>query len=98
MTDEKIISLLQEMGETSQQVADFLKQQGIKGKRYNAVGMACPVKQYLTNKGLSDCSVEPNWVRLTNPFGLLLDWVLIPYAVANFIYDFDNGKYPELEI
>lgn len=98
MTNEEITQLLNGMGNTSIEVAAFLKQQGIKGRRYNANNMSCPVKQYLVNKGAENFSVNTNYVRIRHQEDKPFTFVDLPDGVSKFVHDFDNGKYPELAI
>lgn len=63
MTIPEIFNLLNDLGDSSQKVADNLRQQGIKGYRYGDGG-PCPITQYLTNKGMSGVSVGVQYLTV----------------------------------
>jgi hypothetical protein len=82
---------LNDLGETSAQVAQTLRTKGIKGRAVGA--RSCPIFNYLKSFGYHGAGVtrqhvtdeEGNTLAGTTP------------AVHNFISDFDQGLYPDLE-
>jgi hypothetical protein len=89
-----ILNILNQLGETSEEVAQSLKDKGFKGKRKRA--HCCPIYQYLTSHGL-DVGVSPNEIVLYDITTKGCD-ITAPLPIKQFIYDFDDGKYPNLEI
>jgi hypothetical protein len=88
-----ILTLLEQLGETPEQVAEALKAKGFKGKRKRA--HCCPIYQYLTSHGL-DVGVSPSEIALYDTTTKGCD-ITAPLPIKQFIYDFDLGKYPDLE-
>jgi hypothetical protein len=89
-----VLYLLNQLGETPEEVAESLKAKGLKGKRKRA--HCCPIYQYLTSHGL-DVGVSPNEIVLYDITTKGCD-ITAPLPIKQFIYDFDDGKYPNLEI
>jgi hypothetical protein len=88
-----ILYLLNQLGETPEKVAQSLKDKGFKGKRKQA--HCYPIYQYLTSHGL-DLGVSPSEIALYDTTTKGCD-ITAPLPIKQFIYDFDIGKYPELE-
>jgi hypothetical protein len=81
---EKLASL-----ESSAAVAQFLVGERIQG--YRSMATSCPVAQYLRRETGQQCEVHMN--KFFNK-----DWSYeVPLNVGIFVYDFDKGKYPDLE-
>jgi hypothetical protein len=86
-----IVDDLAALGETSEQVAETLKAQGIKG--YIASPCSCPIYYYLTGKGHPVDCLSHHSICLLSPY---YGEVEMPEVVGRFIVAFDQGKYPEL--
>jgi hypothetical protein len=77
------------LGETPEQVADFLKSRGVKGSTYNVY--SCPIANYLNSLNHKVAGVSCGSIRFE--YGREID---TPPVVGQFIVDFDQSKYPEL--
>lgn len=86
-------ALLEGMGQTADEVADFLRGQGVTGAR-NYMGL-CPVSRYLQQ-------ALGHWllVSRTSVFSYQADpderWTPLPMAVYDFIHRFDRREYGDL--
>jgi len=87
-----ILTLLEQLGETPEQVAEALKAKGFKGRPKQA--HCCPIYHYLTSHGL-DVGVTPGQISLYAPNDDCD--ITAPLSIKQFVYDFDAGKYPDLE-
>jgi hypothetical protein len=83
-----LVSLLQQMGNTSQQVAMFLMDGGFIGT--TKCHFTCPVALYLRSKGL--IRVEVGQLRI----GSGVAFVKTPDHIREFIADYDNRRWPAL--
>ena len=94
--------VLQELGNTSEEVVAKLRAEGIKGKM-SAPG-SCPIACYLKRKGFYKPSVTQYDVSVVTdePDPDLLPrtyhYVKNTEAIKMFVIEFDHGRYPELEI
>jgi hypothetical protein len=82
---------LNDLGETSAQVAQSLRTKGIKGRAVGA--RSCPIFNYLQSFGYQGAGVTRQHV--TDEEGNILAGTTP--AVYNFISNFDQGLYPDLE-
>lgn len=86
--------------ETADEIRDFLVTEGVKAHRQ--MSNSCALAQYMSRSELNvhvfgdnttamvigcDAWGNPGWVRQVNTT-----------AMEQFVYRFDNGQYPELEI
>jgi hypothetical protein len=99
-----ITQYLTSLGSTSQEVAQSLRQQGIKGLKRSPCH--CPILNAIYG------ALPHYWAGLHIVGGGQLDGQKVPYraslndaqimdpqltaAVQDFLYDFDNGLYPDL--
>jgi hypothetical protein len=83
--------VLNDLGDTSAQVAQTLRTKGIKGRAVG--GRSCPIFKYLKSFGYHGAGVTRD--RVTDEKGNTLAGTTP--AVHNFISDFDQGLYPDLE-
>ena len=87
-----VLEKLQELGSTSDEVADKLTEMGIKGTHCKD---RCPIANYLGVIGVLNPSV-----CITIASGLFADGsraMITPPGVQDFVKDFDNERFPELE-
>jgi len=90
-----LLRLLQDLGETQQEVADTLKRGGHTGRARQSC--ECPVANYLRAHCRSQPHVNAGSVVLVEPeTDATIEVVTTPYAVGDFILAFDKGDYPEL--
>jgi hypothetical protein len=82
---------LNDLGDTSAQVAQTLRTKGIKGRAVGA--RSCPIFNYLKILSYRSAGVTQNYIA--DEEGLPL--VGTTPAVHHFIADFDRGLYPDLE-
>lgn len=87
---ESVRALLLEMGATSEEVANTLRREGIKGDR--GTGFSCPVANYLQAKGQDGILVLTNYCTAVDDNGKEVLDVENPEPVSNFIRDFDEGN------
>lgn len=87
---DQIKDLLEGMGQTHEEVADFLRGQGIKGKRGNA--QKCPVAIYLS--GVSGESIKVTYVNAIDYKTCRV--YRLGEAVSEFVRIFDLRWYPDL--
>jgi hypothetical protein len=89
----KAYNLLKGLGKSGKQVAESLKEMGIKGVKED---VECPLRNFLKKKikgtkfiiyGVGQYGVEQGGPHCT----------ALPTACATFVSQFDGGKYPELE-
>jgi hypothetical protein len=92
MTIPEIFKLLNDLGDSSQKVADNLRQQGIKGYRFGDGG-PCPINQYLINKGVDGCNAGVCSMSLPDETEMRM-----PSGVIAFVRDFDNIKYYDMMV
>ena len=92
ITKEQADVLLNDMGQTAKEVADFLKSQNIKGKLSNA--QSCPVANYMISQGGEPDSAI--YDRYNGRYDGNAFVIMTPTPVFQFIRDFDGGTYPEL--
>jgi hypothetical protein len=91
---QQALDMLNGMGKTADEVSLFLKAKGITGRKRDS--LHCPVANYLISQGghpeasIYGNYIAPDYVQTPTE-------VLTPKPVYNFILDFDEGKYPELE-
>lgn len=90
--------LLQRLGEkTPEEIAQILMVEGIKGK----VGDACesPISRLIQKKTGWNAEVGDDCIWLSYKHGPLAGWasVELPDNVAEFIFRFNYGEFPELE-
>jgi hypothetical protein len=86
-----IVDDLVALGETPEQVAETLKEQGIIGYRQHA--SSCPIYHYLKSKGYPVDCLSQHSICLLSPY---YGDIEMPEVVGRFIVAFDQGKYPEL--
>lgn len=100
----KIGEYLKSLGHTSEEVANSLRAQGIKGVKESHGH--CPI----LNGIYKACPDYWSGLRIVNGVKLGAEWSYyatlsdsqimdpaLPQAVMNFIGEFDEGKYPDLE-
>jgi len=97
MDTKGIRAALDKLGSTSEEVAEKLKEKGVKGAR-RSVG-TCPIAIYLWREGFKwengvGTMIVGGSCISDNPRA---DLMATPGVVADFIRDFDRGNYPELE-
>lgn len=86
------------LGTTSEEIANKLRQLGIKGYRRRA--RACPIATYLAACGYHDAYVGAgvSMYDSTNPLSDYTEvYVSLPPVVQQWARDFDDGKFPEFE-
>ena len=102
MTFEEAIAAL---GTTPEQVTDKLREMGIKGYRSRAG--SCPIAKYLNACGFHMVTVCNSARRYEGKhIGVSVyhfqchasETILLPPAIKNWIFDFDNDHYPEFEL
>lgn len=82
------------LGETPKQVSEALQARGIKG--YRQIASRCPIAHYLNACGFPHVTVATYAHRYsTSKAENAEEMVSLPKVVKDWIYDFDNGKYPE---
>lgn len=93
---ERIEKMLAGLGDSGFQVAEALEARGVTGFREDCT--SCPVANLiksevpaLVDAAQEDFGVTDEYVRL--PSGERVD---LPPAIAEFVHDFDNGRYLEL--
>lgn len=85
------IKLLNELGNSSEEVAQSLKDCEIKGKKKRACD--CPIANFLSKHlNVVDVDVNPNEIDIYD-YDQHFSLKTIPPAVAEFIVDFDKGKF-----
>ena len=87
---DNLIATLLELGNNSEEVANNLAMQGIKGESRSSI--SCPIANYLTSKGYKLVRVS-GWISIDD--GRIA--CQIPTDVARFIARFDTGVYPNLK-
>jgi len=100
-----ISEYLKSLGETSEEVAESLRKQGVKGKVashchcpiLNGIYQACP--DYWTGLTIAGGSKtqKGDWYYHASLHDYQIMDPQLPQPVMNFIGDFDTGKYPFLE-
>lgn len=99
----KISEYLKSLGNTSEEVANSLRAQGIKGIKLsarrcpilNAIYKSCPDYWYKL-KIIGGSKIGENWHYSASLGDSQIMDPMLPQAVSNFIGDFDCGKYPDL--
>lgn len=101
-----ITEYLTSLGNTSEEVAESLRQHGIKGVKkskchcpiLNAIYQACP--DYWTGLKIYGGTMKQdgNWYYYATLDDDQIMDPRLPQSVMNFIGDFDTGKYPDLEV
>ena len=91
--------MLDELGTTPDEVADFLRARGIKGVR-NTVRILNPIVRYATAQ-LPDARVidliQVDRLRIVFASGEVTE-VPVPEGVLRFLETFHRGEYPDLEM
>ncbi len=80
--------LLDELGTTHKQVAKKLEKLGCKGHPED--GFNCPIANYLQQSGYTCVHVDVNCIETKE------EDLKPSEVINNFIYKFDEGKYPNL--
>ena len=94
---KKVLALLNDMGETADDVAAFLKEKGITG--FVRTAKQCPVANYLVNRGAEpDSVVGANGLYYGRDHYRNAFVVQLPHGVRDFIAAFDNNQYQELAV
>lgn len=78
--------------ETSDDVADFFRDMGVKGKR--GLLEKCPIANYAIGCGAKGVQVDNQGLALSLPQGSIR---LRTAAIQAFVIRFDNGDFPDLE-
>jgi hypothetical protein len=96
-TEGHIANLVDKLnGKGVEGIRDFFVANGIKGMRMRAC--KCPVANYLRNEtGVSIVSVGTRFIHAPDVVGIPVD-ILTPTNVGNFIFQFDQGAFPELDV
>lgn len=90
----KVLDLLDDLGEDEFQVADSLCQRGIKGRTSEACH--CPIANLLMKEFINcKVSVDSDMIVIKKDDGQKLE-LITPIPISNFIDDFDNILFPEL--
>lgn len=92
----ELVDKLESLG-SSEHIAMFFEQQGIKADQANA--FSCAVAKYVQNgTGASFATVTPQKVCTypCNDIDPADEVSIIGSPVSHFVHDFDRGKYPEL--
>lgn len=89
---EKLLNDVHHIGRTAHQIYRQLKADGIQGERGS---FSCPIGEYLISKGHDGPEVTSLHVAVCSDYGEIV--VDTPSAVAQFILNFDQGKYPDIE-
>ena len=98
ITSETIVAALSELGNTPEDIRASLCSQGIVGD--NSPG-TCPIAAYLSNKfpnaypAVTDIEID---VDIFQDDRYVTLHIQTPGPVEQFVDNFDNGKYPELEL
>ena len=87
----RISSLLNDLGNGADAVADTLRSEKIRGVRRNCIG--CPIYNYL-KKFLPDYIFQVYLQQVQ--YGPENDFIFSPESVSKFIEAFDNGAYNDL--
>ena len=97
-TKEEVLSLLEKLGKTKEDVANKLQSLGIKGERNKCY--SCPLAQYLIKNGIGLKVPFVVEVRV----GVGVNWYWYPISkypqlqgIRDFILAFDRGEFPQLE-
>lgn len=90
---DSVGELLKGLGETPDEIAAFLRGQGIRGMRTQ--GLFCPVANYLTGCGYWFVMVASHVIAALEQ-GSETERVRTPPGVLEFIARFDRGEYPDL--
>lgn len=91
--DNKLRSVLRALGEDADQVAETLRQKGIKGKLEKSD--CCPIANYLTSRGFIDSDVDEYDAYGTYD-GCRYE-ISLPMSVSKFVRYFDKGAYHDLQ-
>lgn len=99
-TKTQMAELVQGMGQTADEVADSLTRQRIRGVR-NAVRFLNPVVRFVQTRLHVDALgldlMKGDSLRLIFHDGRIVQ-VPLPRAVVDFLQDFNQGAYPELDL
>lgn len=87
-TRNTVERMLNDLGNTSEDVANRLRELGIKGRPGSA--FHCPIARYLKTE-FSWATVSPGVIRIN-----FIDMKPMPEHVRQFIRDFDSDLYPDL--
>jgi hypothetical protein len=90
LNTQQALDILNGMGKTADEVADFLKAKGITGMKRESAH--CPVANYLVSQGGDPRAII--YSHYVPPFD---EDITTPLPVFDFIITFDEGQYPELE-
>jgi hypothetical protein len=90
VSPERVLDLLDELGESGQEVADTLFDLGVKGKRDNTG--SCPIANYLRGEGVPDPVVNPDHVEWDS----FEESITLPEGCIHFIARFDAGEFTDL--
>lgn len=89
-----IETYLVSLGKTSEEVAESLRQQGIQGIKKSARCCAIVNGAYQAVPGATFLCTE----KFNIYYNGHKQYANLPHPVLNFIQDFDDGKYPDLEM
>lgn len=85
----RVEQLLDGLGDDGDAVAEHLKTLGVTGVPKD--GHACPIYNYLRANDIALAAVDIESIDFDD------GWMDTPPAVRDFIEDFDDGYFPELE-
>lgn len=94
------VNALAAQNSTTEEVAEFMADAGARGRR--RAPASCPLARYF--KGLlvdypnARVSVTPEKVTVDGGAGSGLRTVRLPQTLRRFVEEFDQGKFPELEV
>lgn len=96
ITATEVTDFLNSLGVRGVEVAVTLRTSRIKGLRME--NTMCPISNAL-RKHFSNVAVSSGPYAITVYDALTKDEIMVetPYHITEFIRDFDNGKYPELD-
>jgi hypothetical protein len=94
---EQVLSLLEGLGQTSQEVADSLQKMGIQGYKHHEE--MCPISNFLRKQTLGTCVTKEYNIYMiiyVNGEGAIEFNLMPPTPVREFIRMFDYGAFPAL--
>jgi hypothetical protein len=96
----ELTRILSEMGKAADDIANTLRTAGIQGVR-NTVRFLNPIVRYCQSLLLLDIYsldiMQTGVLRIQMPDKVTQEFAL-PVPVTEFLHDFDNGAYPDLEL
>jgi len=98
MDIDKIVNSLMELGNTKKEIADKLKEMGCKGVRNSLA--SCPIAIFLFKQDVY-ARVFADTIRLWPKEALTIrspELLRTPKPICDFVYHFDDGDFPELEV